>query len=205
MSGEPTGRELTARVVAGPAPGQGCRRLQIESEDLTVVPFVRQLRHRGGTEVVAVGYPVSVDLVTDVDFNPSFKGRHDQRKEDHRCRLTCRCTRSAPPSPADEQWTRWHWMGTSSGSTVSGSPMSHKRSTSCSQPRPWRRCCAAGSRNTLGPVTEEYRAGLNAYFAGDRDAAVPGTSKRFCRSCQTANSRRVPAEGHKPEPPRRHR
>ena len=59
------------------------------------------------------------------------------------------------------------------GVNSSGSPMSHKRSTSCSRPRPWRRCCAAReSRTPWGRSLREYRAGLNAYFAGDRDAAV---------------------------------
>ena len=63
----------------------------------------------------------------------------------------------------------------SSGSTASRSTRrsSRSRSTSCARPSIINELIAdAGVDNELGEVNENYYAGLDAYFAGDKDAAV---------------------------------
>lgn len=174
MSGEPTGKELTARVVAVRPPGQGdVALLKIEAEDLTVVPLSDNSDTGVGTEVVAVGYPVSVDLVTDVDFNPSFKeGTISAKKTTDAGSLQVYEISAAVSG------------GMSGGPTVAldGDVVGVNSFGITDEPQAFNFVQPAqtmeemlrgeGVENTLGPVTEEYRAGLNAYFAGDRDAAV---------------------------------
>ena len=174
VSGEPTGKELTARVVAVRPPGQGdVALLKIEAEDLTVVPLSDNSDTGVGTEVVAVGYPVSVDLVTDVDFNPSFKeGTISAKKTTDAGSLQVYEISAAVSG------------GMSGGPTVAldGDVVGVNSFGITDEPQAFNFVQPAqtmeemlrgeGVENTLGPVTEEYRAGLNAYFAGDRDAAV---------------------------------
>lgn len=174
VSGEPTGKELTARVVAVRPPGQGdVALLKIEAENLTVVPLSDNSDTGVGTEVVAVGYPVSVDLVTDVDFNPSFKeGTISAKKTTDAGSLQVYEISAAVSG------------GMSGGPTVGldGDVVGVNSFGITDEPQPFNFVQPAqtleemlrgeGVQNELGSVTEQYRAGLDAYFAGDRDAAI---------------------------------
>lgn len=71
--GVETGKALPARVVKWQKFDQGDGALlKVEAEDLNALPLAEE-EIDIGTEVVAVGYPGSVDLVADQTFTPSYK------------------------------------------------------------------------------------------------------------------------------------
>lgn len=174
VSGEPSGKALPARVVSLRPVGQGdVALLQIEAKDLTVASLSDNASTGVGTEVVAVGYPASVDLVTDVDFNPSFKeGTVSAEKTTDKGLLKVYEISAAVSS------------GMSGGPTVglNGDVIGVNSFKISGETQPFNFVQPSqtlqellrgeGIDNTLGTVTEKYRAGLEAYFRGDRDAAI---------------------------------
>ncbi len=174
VSGEPSGKALPARVVDLRPVGEGdVALLKIEAENLTVLPLSDNTSTGVGTEVVAVGYPASVDLVTDASFNPSFKEGTISAEKTTEGGLLPVYEISAAVSG-----------GMSGGPTVGldGDVIGVNSFKIEGETQPFNfvqpssnvdeLLRAEGVENTLGQVTEQYRAGLAAYFAGDRDAAI---------------------------------
>jgi S1-C subfamily serine protease len=174
VSGEPSGKALPARVVDLRPVGEGdVALLKIEAENLTVLPLSDNSTTGVGTEVVSVGYPASVDLVTDASFNPSFKEGTISAEKTTEGGLLPVYEISAAVSG-----------GMSGGPTVGldGDVIGVNSFKIEGETQPFNfvqpssnvdeLLRAEGVENTLGPVTEQYRAGLAAYFAGDREDAI---------------------------------
>jgi serine protease Do len=71
--GVQTGKALPARVVKFQGFGQGDGAiLKVEADNLNALPLSDE-ELGVGSEIVALGYPASVDLVTDQTFSPSYK------------------------------------------------------------------------------------------------------------------------------------
>ncbi|MFN8183580.1 MAG: trypsin-like peptidase domain-containing protein [Candidatus Nanopelagicales bacterium] len=174
VSGEPSGKALPARVIAKRAFDQGdVALLKIEARDLTVVPLSDNADTGVGTEIVSVGYPASVDLVTDANFNPSFKEGT----------ISAEKTTSGGLLPVYEISAAVSG-GMSGGPTVGldGDVIGVNSFKIEGETQPFNFVQPSqnlqelmrgeGVENTLGKVTDLYRAGLNAYFAGDREEAI---------------------------------
>ena len=142
-------------------------------ELLSVLPLSDNSTTGVGTEVVSVGYPASVDLVTDASFNPSFKEGTISAEKTTEGGLLPVYEISAAVSG-----------GMSGGPTVglTGDVIGVNSFKIEGETQPFNfvqpssnideLLRAEGVENTLGPVTEQYRAGLAAYFAGDREVAI---------------------------------
>ncbi|MDZ7578293.1 MAG: trypsin-like peptidase domain-containing protein [Candidatus Nanopelagicales bacterium] len=174
VSGEPSGKALPARIIKSLAFDKGdVALLKIKAQDLTVVPLSNNANTGVGTEVVSIGYPISVDLVTDANFNPSFKEGS----------ISAEKTTSGGLLPVYEISAAVSG-GMSGGPTVSkvgdvigvnsfgitGEPQSFNFVQPSGTLQELLR--SEGVENSLGKVTDLYRTGLAAYFAGDRDAAI---------------------------------
>ena len=73
--------------------------LKIEATDLPAIELADDSFLEVGTEIVSVGYPASVDSVTDASFTPSFKDGTISSSKTIQDGFS-RCTRSRLPSPA---------------------------------------------------------------------------------------------------------
>ncbi|HUG08108.1 MAG TPA: trypsin-like peptidase domain-containing protein [Acidimicrobiia bacterium] len=74
VDGLSSGRRLPARIQAvRPFEEGDVTLLKIEAEDMPALELGLEDRVTVGTETVSVGYAASVDLVTDLTFDPSFK------------------------------------------------------------------------------------------------------------------------------------
>lgn len=174
VSGEPSGKALPARVLDVRSADEGdVALLKIEAENLTVLPLSDNTTTGVGTEVVSVGYPASVDLVTDASFNPSFKeGTISAEKTTAGGLLpvyeisaaVSGCMSGGPTVGLEGDVIGVNSFG------IEGETQPFNFVQPASNVDELLR--AEGVDNTLGTVTQEYRAGLNAYFAGDREAAI---------------------------------
>lgn len=174
VSGEPSGKALPARVVGLRPFDQGdVALLKIEAKDLTVVPLSDNSNTGVGTQIVSIGYPASVDLVTDANFNPSFKEGSISAEKTTEGGLLPVYEISAAVSG-----------GMSGGPTASldGQIIGVNSFKITGETQPFNfvqpsqtmeeLLRSEGVENTLGQVTDLYRRGLAAYFAGDRDASI---------------------------------
>ena len=174
VSGEPSGKALPARVLAKRAFDQGdVALLKIEARDLTVVPLSDNADTGVGTQIVSVGYPASVDLVTDANFNPSFKEGA----------ISAEKTVSGGLLPVYEISAAVSG-GMSGGPTVglNGDVIGVNSFKIEGETQPFNFVQPSenlrelmrgeGVQNTLGEVTDLYRAGLAAYFDGNREEAI---------------------------------
>lgn len=173
--GVETGKALPARVVKWRTFGQGdAALLKVEADNLNAIPLSTEDLEIG-TEIVSIGYPGSVDLVTDPDFTPSFKdGSISSRKTVSNGLLTVYEISAAVAS------------GMSGGPTVnldsevvgfnSFGINSAIETQQFNFVRPARGIIEllgdAGTSNVLSQDSQDYRAGLDAYFAGDKTEAV---------------------------------
>lgn len=65
---------LPARVISSQKPNAGdTALLKVEADGLMALPLADDAELETGTEIAAIGYPGSVDAVTDVDYTPSVK------------------------------------------------------------------------------------------------------------------------------------
>ena len=174
--GVQTGKSYNARVVKFQPFDQGdAAVIKVEATDLPAIELADDTALEVGTEIVSIGYPASVDLVADQSFSPSYKDG----------------TISSEKTVQGGQYTVYEISAAVSGG-MSGGPTvnldgdvigfnSFKidpavESQSFNFVRPTsiinEVLADAGVANELGEVSENYYAGLDAYFAGDKDAAV---------------------------------
>lgn len=173
--GVETGESLPARVLKrqGFESGDGAI-IKVEASDLNALPLAED-DLSVGTEIVAIGYPASVDLVADADFHPTFKeGTISQERTISGGLLTVYEISAAMSG------------GMSGGPTVNleGEVVGFNSYTINQQVetqqfnfvRPAsivRELLAdAGATNELSETTQLYREGLDALFAGDKTTAV---------------------------------
>lgn len=174
VSGEPSGKALPARVLALRSFTEGdVALLKIDAKDLTVAPLSDNENTGVGTQIVAIGFPASVDLVTDANFNPSFKeGTISAEKTTSGGLLPVYEISAAvsggmsggPTAALDGQI-----IGVNSFKITGETQAFNFVQPSGTLEELMR---AEGVQNTPGEVTDLYRAGLTAYFAGDKTVAT---------------------------------
>jgi len=172
--GVDTANAQAARVVKAQPFTQGDGALlKVEATDLPAIPLADSAELEVGTEVVSVGYPVSVDEVTDANLTPSFKeGTISSMKT------------------IDGGLSQVYEMSAALSGGMSGGPTvnldgevvgfnSYNNSGETQQFNFLRPASTiselmadAGVDNELGEISTNYRAGLDAYFAEDKAVAV---------------------------------
>lgn len=173
--GVQTGKALPARVIKYQQfdDGDGAL-LKVEASNLNALPL-SDSDPDIGMQIVSIGYPANVDLVADQSFDPSYKEGAISSKKTVSQGLSTVYEISAAVSG-----------GMSGGPTVntdsevigfnSFTINSQIESQQFNFVRPVEAIKEligdAGTTNTLSQDTQNYRAGLDAFFAGDRTTAV---------------------------------
>ncbi len=173
--GVETGKALPARVVKWQRFDQGDGALlKVEADNLNALPLADD-DIEIGTEVVAVGYPGSVDLVADQTFTPSYKdGSVSSTKT-----VSNGLLRVYEISAAVSGGMSGGPTVNLDGEVVGFNSFGINRQIETQQfnfVRPVdtvRELLGdAGSTSELGEDTQSYREGLDAFFAGDKVTAV---------------------------------
>ena len=174
--GVQTGKSYNARVVKFQPFDQGdAAVIKVEATDLPAIQMADDSELEVGTEIVSVGYPASVDLVADQSFSPSFKdGSISSEKTLQGGQFTAYEISAAvsggmsggPTVDLDGEVVGFNSFKIDP--SVESQQFNFVRSTSIINEL----MADVGVENELGEVSENYYAGLDAYFAGDKDAAV---------------------------------
>jgi len=173
-SGLPTGEALPARVLGVRGfESTDIALLKIEGDDLPALELAPDGDVAVGTEVVSVGYPASVDLVADETFDPSFKDGTISSVKTIQGGLLEVYEISAAVSGGMSGGPTVNLDGQVIGVNsfgIRGEPQAFNfvRPTSAVVEL----IADEGVTNEVGDVNAAYREGLEAYFAGDRAAAL---------------------------------
>jgi serine protease Do len=169
------GKPLPARVLGLRAFDKGdVALLKVEVENAPALELGPSREAEIGTKIVSVGYPGSVDDVTDAaTYDPSFKDGAVSSQKTIGDGLVAVTEVNAALSG-----------GMSGGPTVDlkGRVIGINSFGPVGEPQPFNfifpvkeiagLLADEGVENELGPLNTSYREGLNAYFAGDRDDAL---------------------------------
>lgn len=160
--------------------------LKVEASGLNAIPLAEGEELETGTEIASVGYPASVEAVTDPDYTPSIKTGTVSSKKTVDNGLLSVYEIDAAVSP-----------GMSGGPTVNldGEVVGINSFGITDEPQAFNfvqpvshlieLLNGAGVTAELSETTQQYRAGLDAYFAGDKEAAV--TNLQAVVDAQPAN------------------
>jgi serine protease Do len=172
-SGIPTGKSLPALVVKFQTftKGDGAL-LKIDATNLSALQLAQGVQDIG-TPIVAIGYPASVDLVTDNTFTPTFASGTITGQKTVQGGLVSVYEIDAAISGGMSGGPTVNEQGQVIGVNsflISGEsqPFNFVRQASI----PAQLLGDQGVTNETGPVQTDYVAGLNAYFAGDRSTAI---------------------------------
>jgi serine protease Do len=173
--GVETGKALPARVVKWQRFDQGDgAMLKVEADNLNALPLSDD-EIDIGTEVVAVGYPGSVDLVADQTFTPSYKdGSVSSTKTVSNGLLTVYEISAAvsggmsggPTVNLDGEVVGFNSFGINS--QIETQQFNFVRPVDTVREL----LGDAGAAGELGEDAQRYREGLDAFFAGDKETAV---------------------------------
>lgn len=175
LSGLPTGKTLPARVLGSRRFEDGdVSLLKIDAPgDVPTLPLAPSGKIDVGSPVVAVGYPHSVDVVTDQTFDPTFNdGKVSSEKTmDGGARDVIQI--SAALSPGMSGGPTMDMQGRVVGIN-SFMPSDENQPFNFVSPVEELRDLMRdkGVAPAQGAEDRLYAAGLNAYFAGDRETAV---------------------------------
>lgn len=174
LSGESTGSVLPARVLSVRGFDNGdVGLLKVETDNLPSLELADDSEVGVGTPVVSIGYPASVDLVTDSTFHPSYKDGTISSEKTIDDGMLPVFEVSAPVSG-----------GMSGGPTVDldGQVVGLNSFGIVGEDQPFNFIRPVsiideilqdkGVANEIGEVQESYQAGLDAFFAGDKVTAV---------------------------------
>ena len=175
--GVDVGKALPARVVKFQTftNGDGAL-LKVDQSDLPALPMISGSPDIGA-RIVAVGFPGSVDKVTDPDLEPSYKEGSIGSK-----------------SSENEGLTSVYEISAATSGGMSGGPVVNTKgevlgfvdfknaeeTQAFNFMRPVsviKELAVPGSENSLDSSAKAYRAGLTAYFAGDKATAVKNLQK----------------------------
>ncbi len=169
-----SGKSLPARVLGlRPFEKGDVSLLKVEAENTPALELAPDADLRIGSEIVSVGYAGSVDAVTDLTFDPSFK---DGAVSSERTigdglvkayEISAAVTGGQSGGPTVDLSGRV--VGVNSFGIV-GEPQAFNFVTPVSEVTGL--LADEGVENELGKMTELYRAGLVAYYAGDREKAL---------------------------------
>jgi serine protease Do len=145
--------------------------LKVDEKDLNAIPLTDGAEPDINDNVVAVGYPAVIDGYTDPDLTPTFNQGTISSKKTVAKGLLPVLQLSASLSG-----------GMSGGPTVdySGEVVGVNSSRFIGEPfnyavtadRIRELLSGSGVKNELSPTTQQYRAGIKAFFAGDKKTAV---------------------------------
>jgi hypothetical protein len=169
-----TGEAFPARVVDYQPWSQGdIAIVKIEQSDLPTILVAESVDVSIGTPVLSIGYPGSSDAVTDANLEPTFKdGQINSEK-----------TREGGLLPVYEMSAALSG-GMSGGPTVNldGAVVGVNSFNISGETEAFNFISPSslvvellaqnGVANQLGPIDETYRAGVDAYFAGDYQTAL---------------------------------
>jgi S1-C subfamily serine protease len=149
--------------------------LKVEASDLPAIDLADTDDIDVGTEIVSVGYPASVDLVTDASFTPSFKDGTVSSSKTIQDGLLKVYEISAAVSGGMSGGPTVNLEGQVVGfnsfkidASLESQQFNFVRPTEIVSEL----MADVGVDNELGSVSEQYRTGLDAYFAGDKTTAV---------------------------------
>lgn len=170
--GVETGKALPARVLKWQKFDQGDgAMLKVEATDLNALPISDQSVDVG-TSLVAVGYPAIVDVLADQSFSPSYKEGSISSKKTVSGGLLSVYEISAATTQGMSGGPAVDTNGNVIGFVSYGDP----ERSNFNFIRPTQQIKEllgdAGATNTLSQDTKDYRAGLDALFAGNRTTAV---------------------------------
>lgn len=173
-SGIQTAEVRRARVVGSQGADAGdVALLKVEARDLNALVLSADEEVEVGTEVVSVGYPASVDTVTDPDLTPSFKDGSISSVKTVQGGLMTVYEISAAVSGGMSGGPTVDLEGRVVGVNsfgISGEPQAFnfvRPSTQLAE-----LLASSGVDNALSETTQAYRDGLAAYWEGDRATAV---------------------------------
>lgn len=175
--GVDVGKALPARVVKYQNfdDGDGAL-LKVEATGLPALPLIEG-QPTIGSKVVAVGFPVAVDEVTDADLEPSYKDGSLGSKSTEGGGLVSVYEISAAASGGMSGGPVVNIKGEVLG-FISFKNAQETQAFNFMRPASTiKELAVPGSENQLDADAKAYRAGLDAYFKGDRAAAVKNLSK----------------------------
>ena len=175
--GVETGKALPARVLKWSPLEQGDGAIiKVEADNLNALPLAAE-DPDVGTEIVTVGYPGSVRNVSDASLTPSYKEGSVSSLTTIENGLTSVYEISAPTSRGMSGGPAVNLDGEVVG-VISFAPADEAQPFNFIQPIDITRemLSDAGPENALSEDGEAYRAGLDAYFAGDKETAVENLS-----------------------------
>jgi serine protease Do len=174
VSGQQSGVALPARVLNYQPFSQGdAAILKVEETNLNPLLLNTDSDFLVGTDIVAVGYPGSVDEVTDADLSPTYTtgalGNEETVGNGLLKVFTIDAAISGGMSGGPTVDLNGRVMGTTSfRHAVESQQFNFIRPATMIEEL----LREEGVTNELGETATDYRAGLNAYFAGDKIAAV---------------------------------
>jgi serine protease Do len=174
IGGLPTGKALPARVLGIRTFEKGdVSLLKVEAENVPVLELAPDADVSVGTEVVSVGYPGSVDLVTDQTFDPSFKEGSISSEKTRDGGLVRALEVSAAVAGGMSGGPTVDFRGRVIG-VNSFRPMSESQAFNFVSPSAEVEALMndKGVENELGRINTAYRQGLAAYYARDREQAL---------------------------------
>jgi serine protease Do len=174
VGGIPTGKALPARVLGANSFEKGdVALLKLEAENVPVLQLATKAEPRVGTEVVSVGYPGSVDYVTDQTFDPSFKEGTVSSEKTLDGGLRKVFEVSAAIAGGQSGGPTVDLSGRVIGVNSFGATAETEAFNFVSPASEVEQLLAdEGVENRLGRTNQLYRDGLRAYYAGDREEAL---------------------------------
>ncbi|MEO8107093.1 MAG: serine protease [Actinomycetes bacterium] len=174
LSGESSGSSLPARVLSVKGFDKGdVALLKVERDELPSLELATDSEIDVRDPVVSIGFPLSVDLVTDADFQPSYKDGtvssvktiSDGLLEVYEVNADVSGGMSGGPTVNEEGQV----IGLNSFG-VRGEPQAFNfvRPAQIIQEM----LNDEGVANEIGEVQGSFEAGLDAYFSGDKESAV---------------------------------
>lgn len=170
--GVTTGETMTARVIDYQKLSNGdVALIKVEERNMPTLELAPQVSIEVGTQVLSAGYPGAADEVTDATYTPTFQDGSINSKKTREggalpvYEVSSEMTGGMSGGPATD--LRGRVVGINSYGDLSGSynfisPVTLLQEMMDSH----------GVESRLGPVDQAYRAGLEAFFAGDFDRAA---------------------------------
>jgi S1-C subfamily serine protease len=169
-----TGEAFPARVVNYQSWSQGdIAIVKVEQSDIPTVLLAPESDVTIGTDVLSIGYPGSSDAVTDQTLEPTFKDGQINSEKTREGGLLPVYEMSAALSGGMSGGPTANLDGDIVGVNsfnISGETEAFNFISPVSLVTEM--LAQNGVPNALGPVDEAYRAGLDAYFAGDAQGAI---------------------------------
>jgi len=147
--------------------------IKVESTGLQAIKLADSSDLENGTEIVSIGYPGKVDNVVDDDYSPSYKEGQISSKQTIGEGILTVYEVSTGMSGGMSGGPAVNLTGNVVGFNSFGATEETELFNFVGPTSMVKELLAdAGVKNEIGELSENYNAGLDAYFAGDKDKAV---------------------------------